>query len=159
MLSFMSRLVELSHGNSGDPPRIEESFAGIVIESVGPFRHEVSVPFHDSQVKGKAVLIQTGWDQRWGGDSYWEPGPTLADSLIFRLVRSGVRILGVDFWISGPAAGTQLLLEGKIPIVENLRNLSSVPRWGFRFATLPLSPPAGTSYPVRVFAEIPPGNR
>ena len=154
MLSRMSRLIELSHGPSGDTPQIEESFDGIVLDSVGPVRHEVSVPFHDSQVKRKAVLIQTGWDQRWGNDSYWEPGPALAESLIFRLVRSGVRMVGVDFWITGRAAGTQLVLGGQIPIVENLRGLSSIPRWGFRFGTVPLNVPTGSSYLVRASAEI-----
>src|SRR5262245_13784019 len=60
---------------------------GIVCESVGPVRHEVSVPFHDSQVRGAALLIQTGWDRRWGTDAYWEPGPFLGEHLIFRMVR------------------------------------------------------------------------
>ena len=69
----------------------------MVLQSVGPVRHEVSVPFHDSQVRGAALLIQTGWDQYWNTEAYWKPGPFLAEHLIFRLVRSGVRVIGVDF--------------------------------------------------------------
>jgi kynurenine formamidase len=105
----------------------------MVCESVGPIRHEVSVPFHDSQVRGIALLIQTGWDQRWGTDAYWEPGPFLADHLIFRMLRSGVKLVGVDFPVAERSNETRLITTGKIAIVENLRNLSSLPRVGFRF--------------------------
>ena len=136
-------------------PAIKTFTAGIVVQSGGPVKHEVSIPFHDSQVKGKALLIQTGWDQHWGNGSYWETGPTLAESLIFRVVRSEVRILGIDFSITGPADGTQLVLGGKIRIVETLRDLSSLPRWGFRFGTAPARPAGGSTLcPVRAFAEI-----
>ncbi len=155
MLPVMKRLVELSHGTFDSALPVENFVACIVVQSIGPVKHEVSVPFHDSQVKGKALLIQTGWDQHWGNGSYWETGPTLAESLIFRLVRSEARILGVDFCITGPSGGTQLLVGGKIPIVENLRDLPSLPRWGFRFGTAPARPAGGSTLcPVRAFAEI-----
>src|SRR2546426_2950010 len=91
------------------------SLRAIVLESIGPTRHEVSVPFHDSQVRKAALLIQTGWDQKWGTESYWEPGPFLAEHLIFRMVRSGVRLVGVDFPISERSSETRLITTGKIP--------------------------------------------
>src|SRR2546427_827594 len=100
----MIRRIDLDHGqrdDSSDTSAPLYSLPIIVLASVGPMRHEVNVPFHDSQVKGKAVLIQTGWDVRWGTEAYWEPGPFLSDELIFRLVRSGVGVVGVDFWITG----------------------------------------------------------
>src|SRR3989442_1236985 len=97
-------VIELGHSNtgrSGAAPQIAElpytQLRAMVFDSVGPTRHEVSVPFHDSQVRGTALLIQTGWDQHWGTDAYWEPGPVLGDHVIFRMVRSGVRLVGVDF--------------------------------------------------------------
>src|SRR5215831_5141949 len=102
----------------------------MVCESVGPVKHEVSVPFHDSQVRGAALLIQTGWDKFWGTDAYWENPPSLADHLIFRMVRSTVKLVGVDFPVSGRSSGTRLITSGQIPIVENLRNLSGLPRIG-----------------------------
>jgi kynurenine formamidase len=126
----------------------------MVCESVGPLRHEVSVPFHDSQVRGIALLIQTGWDQRWGTDAYWEPGPFLAEHLIFRMVRSGIKIVGVDFPVMERSSETRLITTQKIPIVENLRNLAALPRSGFRFTALPLEPAEGATYPVYAFAEI-----
>jgi kynurenine formamidase len=95
-------------------------------------RHEVSVPFHDSQVRGVALLIQTGWDQFWNTDAYWAPGPFLGEHLIFRMLRSGVRLVGVDFPVTKRSSDTRLITSGKIPIVENLRGLASLPRLGFR---------------------------
>src|SRR5262249_50798169 len=126
----------------------------MVLRSVGPVRHEVSVPFHDSQVRGVALLIQTGWDQRWDTDAYWEPGPSLGEHLIFRMVRSGVRVVGVDFPVGERCAETRLIMSGQIPIIENLRDLASLPRVGFRFSAIPLSPMRANVCPVRVFAEL-----
>lgn len=153
MLAGMSRLIELSHGNSSFPLQIEDWIAAMVLESIGPVPHEVNVPFHDSQARKKAILIQTGWDARWGTESYWEPAPVLSESTIFRLVRSGVRLVGVDFWVSGRSTETRIVL-GKLPIVENLRGLSSLPRWGLRVSVVPGQNPTGSSYPVRAFAEV-----
>jgi kynurenine formamidase len=151
----MSRLIELSHGNPGSLPDFGEWLAGMVLQSVGPTLHEVNVPFHDSQAKGKAILIQTGWDSRWETEAYWEPGPVLTETTIFRLARAGARLIGVDFGVSGKrTAETRLIVDGKVPIVENLHDLSAVPRWGFKFCAVPVQPPAGSSYPVRAFAEL-----
>jgi arylformamidase len=127
----------------------------MVCESIGPIRHEVSIPFHDSQVRQAALLIQTGWDQRWGTAAYWEPGPFLAEHLIFRMVRAGVRVVGVDFPASQEQSmESRLIAGGKIAIVENLCNLATLPRVGFRFTAQPLEPPTGLVYAVRAFAEL-----
>src|SRR5262245_28264837 len=142
-----------SPGGAGVSPWIS-GVRGIVCESVGPLRHEVSVPFHDSQVRRAALLIQTGWDQRWGTDAYWEPGPFLGEHLIFRMVRSGVKVVGVDFPLTDRSTETQLIATGKIPIVENLRGLTSLPRVGFRFTVLPVEDATAAVYRVRAVAEI-----
>jgi arylformamidase len=127
---------------------------GMVCESVGAVRHEVSVPFHDSQVRGIALLIQTGWDQRWGQDAYWESGPFLADHLIFRMVRAGVRLVGVDFPVTERSTETRLITTGKIAIVENLQGLVSLPRVGFRFTLIPIEAAVNSACAVRALAEI-----
>src|SRR5437762_8135700 len=123
----MTRIIELGHTSisgisgraPGEGPGLYTSLRAMVLRSVGPIRHEVSVPFHDSQVRGAALLIQTGWDQYWNTGAYWEPGPFLAEHLIFRLARSGVRVVGVDFSISGPTDETRLIRTGQMPVVEN----------------------------------------
>ena len=151
-------IIELGHRTfQSEAPAGSSLFAdlrAIVFESIGPVQHEISVPFHDSQVRRAALLIQTGWDQKWGTDAYWEPGPFLGDHLIFRMVRSGVRVVGVDFPVTERSAETRLIRTGKIPIVENLRGLASLPRVGFRFSALPLEDVSNPIYAVRAFAEI-----
>jgi kynurenine formamidase len=152
-------IVELGHGNIGttEEPPSPSTFRHIramVCESIGPLRHEVSVPFHDSQVREAALLIQTGWDQFWGTEAYWKPGPFLAESLIFRMLRSGVKIVGVDFPVSGRSTSTQLLTSGKIPIVENLRGVTALPRIGFYFNAVPVDVATGEIHAVRAFAEV-----
>jgi arylformamidase len=153
----MSRIIELGHPSGRgqrEGPNTFSALRAMVVASVGPIRHEVSVPFHDSQVRGTALLVQTGWDQRWNTDAYWEPGPFLAEHLIFRMVRSGVRIVGVDFPIGDRTNETRLITTGKIPVVENLHGLSTLPRTGFRFSVIHLEGSSSGPLPVRAFAEI-----
>jgi kynurenine formamidase len=160
ILSYMSRekmVIELGH-RKGDAPRIAElpyvDLRAMVFESVGPVRHEVSVPFHDSQVRGTALLIQTGWDRHWGTGTYSEGCPFLGDHVIFRMIRSGVRLVAVDFPVTARSSETRLITAGKIPIVENLCGVASLPRLGFRFSAIPLEALPGGAYTVHAFAEV-----
>src|SRR5215510_14471838 len=126
-------VIELGHTNLNAAqedmsPSVYKGLRAMVLESVGAIHHEVSVPFHDSQVRGAALLIQTGWDQRWGTDTYWEPGPFLCEHLIFLMVRFGLRLVGVDFPVTERSSETQLITGGKLGIVESLRGLASLPR-------------------------------
>jgi arylformamidase len=153
-------VINLGHqpGNFADTPSLPSfPFTGLkalVFESVGPVRHQVSIPFHDSQVRGAALLIHTGWDQRWGTEAYWEPGPVLAEHLLFRMNRAGVRLAGVDFPVSGPSAGTRLLTTGNVAIVENLRGLAQLPPVGVRFTVVPLATEQSGICAVDAFAEF-----
>jgi kynurenine formamidase len=70
------------------------------------------------------------------------------------MVRSGVRVVGVDFPVTERSLETRLIRTGKIPIVENLRGLASLPRVGFRFSALPLEQSTSLLYAVHAFAEI-----
>jgi len=156
----MNRIVELSHPSPSGRRTPDEglkafsSLRAIVLESVGPVRHEVSVPFHDSQVRGIALLIQTGWDQYWGTETYWKAGPFLSDHLIFRCVRAGVRIVGVDFPIGDRTSESRLISTAEIPVIENLCRLASLPRVGFHFSATTLEQSSEHPLPVRAFAEI-----
>src|SRR5215471_18425287 len=148
-LGYSSR--EIVHPAAAVRPFMQ--LKAMVCASVGPVKHEVSVPFHDSQVRGAALLIQTGWDKFWGTDAYWDPGPFLADHLIFRMIRSGVKLVGVDFHVAGKSSDTRLVTSGQIPIVENLRNLSSLPRVGFRFSAVPIESFVDPIRPVHAYAD------
>jgi kynurenine formamidase len=110
-------------------------------------------------IRGKAVLIRTGWDSRWRTEAYWEPGPFLDLESTEVLLESGAVLVGVDFAnvddTSDPSrpAHTRLLDAG-IPIVEHLTGLDELPLEGFRFFATPPRIVRGASFPVRAFAIV-----
>jgi kynurenine formamidase len=132
---------------------------GIVVEAdddPGP----VNIDLSPDEVRGRAVLVRTGWDRRrWPGDEYWQPGPHLSQATVEALLAGPAVLVGVDFTnvddTSDPArpAHTRLLDAGVL-IVEHLRGLDQLPREGFRFFAVPPRVVRGASFPVRAFAEI-----
>ena len=132
---------------------------GVVLDATASADRSIAHECSASELRGRAVLVRTGWDRRWGTGAYWEPGPFLADSFVDLLIRAGAILVGVDFWnvdnTEDPRrpAHTRLLAEG-ILIVEHLRDLSALPRTGFRFSAIPLRIVRGASFPVRAFAEL-----
>jgi kynurenine formamidase len=132
---------------------------GLVLDgTVGPDR-AVSVEADESELAGRAVLVRTGWDERWGTEAYWEPGPYIAREVLELLLRARPKLVGVDFWnvddIDDPGrrVHTRLLAE-EILIVENLCNLGALPETGFRVFAVPVAVVTGASLPVRAFAEL-----
>jgi arylformamidase len=109
---------------------------------------------------GRAVLVRTGWDRRWGTEAYWEPGPFFSNEGAERLARLGPVLVGVDFAnvddTGDPSrpAHTVLLGAGVI-IVEHLTGLGALPPTGFTFSAVPPRIVRGASFPVRAFAEVP----
>lgn len=132
---------------------------GLVLDAPLPPGRAVHPDCDSSQLSGAAVLIRTGWDTRWGKESYWEPGPYLAEDFLDFLVRAKPALVGVDFWnvdnTEDPSrpAHTRLLGAGVL-IVEHLANLRALPTSGFRFYAVPLRIVRGASFPVRAFAEV-----
>jgi kynurenine formamidase len=134
---------------------------GLVVDGRPQPNRAIMIDCDESEIRDRAVLIRTGWDDKWGTESYWELGPFLSNESIDLLVRSGAALAGVDFWniddvenMARPAHTR--LLEANIPIVEHLANLSSLPRTGFRFYAVPPRIVMGASFPVRAFAELVP---
>jgi arylformamidase len=129
-----------------------------LIARVGSDR-SVRVDCDEADLRGRAVLLRTGWDQRWGTPAYWEPGPYVHESVVDLLIRAGAALVGVDFWnaddIEDPVrpVHTRLLGEG-ILIVEHLCNLAQLPDTGYRFYAVPPRIVRGASFPVRAFAQI-----
>jgi kynurenine formamidase len=116
----------------------------------------VLVPF---DVRGRAVLIHTGWARHWGTDAYGTGHPFLTANAAEWLADQGAALVGIDSLniddtadASRPAHST--LLARGIPIVEHLRGLEQLPPSGFRFhAAPPLVAGMGT-FPVRAHAVI-----
>jgi arylformamidase len=132
---------------------------GIVFDAAVSSKRSITFDGHEAELYGRAVLIRTGWDKRWGRENYWEPGPYLSEELIDLLIRSKPSLVGVDFWnVDNTGDPTRpahtRLLASNILIVEHLCNLSVLPRIGFKFYAVPLRIVHGASFPVRAFAEI-----
>jgi arylformamidase len=132
---------------------------GITLDAIISASGAVTFDCSASDLAQRAVLVRTGWDKRWGTDSYWDAGPYLAEDTVDMLIRSKAKLVGVDFWnvddTRNPARPVHTrLLASNILIVEHLCNLSPIPRTGFRFYAVPLRIVRGASFPVRAFAEM-----
>jgi arylformamidase len=111
-------------------------------------------------LRGRAVLVHTGFDRHWGTDAYLRDNPFLTAAAVDLLVGEGAALVGIDSLnidsTTDPArpAHSDLLGAG-IPIVEHLTNLGAIPVEGARFTALP-APIVGTgTFPVRAVASIP----
>lgn len=112
---------------------------------------------HD--VRGKAVLVRTGWDAHWGTPRYLSGNPFLTAEAATCLVEQGARLVGIDSLniddvqdLARPVHST--LLGAEIPIVEHLCNLAPLPDRGFRFSAVPAKVVGFGSWPVRAFASL-----
>ncbi len=115
--------------------------------------------FDGYELRGKAVLIQTGWSRRWRSESYYESHPFLTAEAAQALVNAEAALVGIDSYnIDDTADGRRpahtLLLKANIPIVEHLCNLESLPESGYRFFAVPVKVKEFGTFPVRAFAIV-----
>lgn len=113
--------------------------------------------FAATEVAGRAVLVQTGWDRHWRTDHYFEGHPFLTADAATYLRDKGARIVGIDsFNIDDVSGGERpvhtILLGAGIPIVEHLTNLDKLPNDGFRFWAVPPKFSKVGTFPVRAHA-------
>ena len=117
------------------------------------------LPIEIGSLRGKALLVHTGWDIHWRMDQYFEGHPHLTGDLAEALVKAGVALVGIDsFNIDSTDDGTRpvhsALLGAGIPIVEHLCNLAAVPDRGARFFAVPVKVKGMGTFPVRAFVKI-----
>ena len=98
--------------------------------------------FGTENLKGKAVLIHTGWSKHWRTDQYFEDHPFLTRAAAEYLCESGIALVGIDSYniddiTDGTRPAHSLLLGAEIPIVEHLCNLAALPERGARFFNFP----------------------
>ncbi len=110
-------------------------------------------------VRGKAVLVHTGWDRHWRTDDYFEGHPFLTADAAAYLRDAGARLVGIDSLniddtadLARPVHTT--LLGAGIPIVEHLCNLGAIPMSAFRFSAIPPKVRGMGTFPVRAFALV-----
>jgi arylformamidase len=132
---------------------------GLVIQADQTNRAVRPEIFKDRDVKGKAVLIHTGWDRHWGTDGYFDGHPYLAGETAEFLKTAGAALVGIDSLniddnTDGRRPAHTILLGAEIPIVEHMRNLGALPASGFKFFAVPAPVKGMGSFPVRAFAII-----
>jgi arylformamidase len=114
------------------------------------------VPF---DVRGKAVLVHTGWDRHWRTDAYFEGHPFLTADAATYLRDACATLVGIDSLniddASNPTRPVHTTLLGAgIAIVEHLCRLEAVPDAGFRFSAVPPKVHGIGTFPVRAFAAF-----
>lgn len=115
--------------------------------------------FAGLDLRGKAVLVHTGWDRHWRTDQYFDGHSYLTEAAAQHLVSVGATLVGIDSLnIDDTADGRRpvhtILLEAGIPIVEHLRGLDQLPDVGFRFSAVAVKVKGCGSFPVRAFASF-----
>jgi kynurenine formamidase len=137
--------------------------AGVVVRATvggGAKRAIDAAHFKGADVKGKAVLVHTGWDKHWRSDTYSSgQHPFLTKDAAEHLARSGAILVGIDSLnIDDDKDGTRpahtILLGAGVAIVEHMTRLADLPETGFRFFAVPPRVRGMGSFPVRAFARV-----
>ena len=115
--------------------------------------------FRDKEIRGRAVLVHTGWDAYWNTPRYYEGGPFLTADAALYLRDCGVRLVGIDAHNiddthSGERPVHTILLGAEILIVEHLCNLGALPNEGFAFSATPPKFKGAGTFPVRAMAKL-----
>ncbi len=138
---------------------------GVVIDATRRESRAVEAEaFAGQTLRRRAVLVRTGWSERWGTPAYFEGHAFLTRAAAEALVAAAPALVGIDSMNiddagDGARPAHTLLLGAGIPILEHLRNLAALPASGFRLHAAP--PPfrgVGT-FPVRAYAILDDGGR
>jgi len=117
---------------------------------------EVFLPL---DVRGKAVLVETGWSHHWATEQYFEDHPYLTRDAAEYLRNEGATLVGIDSYnIDDTRDGARpvhtVLLGADIPVVEHMCNLEQLPVSGFTFTAAPVKVKGMGTFPVRAFATL-----
>ena len=115
--------------------------------------------FNQVDVRGKAVLINTGWSAHWQTDEYFEGHPFLTKDAAEMLAERGAALVGIDSYNIDDTADLHrpvhsILLRAGIPIVEHMCNLEQLRPSGFKFFAVPVKVKGFGTFPVRAFAIV-----
>jgi kynurenine formamidase len=125
-------------------------------------RHERGIglsAFEGRPIRGKAVLVHTGWSVHWRTDQYFEGHPFLTREAAEHLKEAGATLVGIDSYniddtddMTRPVHST--LLGAEIPIVEHLMGLERMPDESSRFFAVPVKVKGMGTFPVRTFGIV-----
>lgn len=111
------------------------------------------------EIRNRAVLIDTGWDEYWNTEQYYENSPYLTENAAEYLMDCSVKLVGIDSHNIDDTRGKSrpvhtTLLGAEILIVEHLCNLYLLPEEGFTFSAIPPKFKGVGTFPVRAFAKL-----
>jgi kynurenine formamidase len=133
---------------------------GVALRAVGLTGRAIDRnAFAPMDVRGKAVLVHTGWDRHWRTDQYFEGHPFLTEDAALHLRDHGARLVGIDSLNIDDTADLRrpvhsILLRAGIPIVEHLCGLEQLPDAAFRFSAVPVKVKGMGTFPVRAYATV-----
>jgi kynurenine formamidase len=140
-------------------PRMAD-LEGVLVRVLGrPGRPLDRALFLPLEVRGRAVLVHTGWDRYFGTDAYAKEAPFITADAATWLCEQGAALVGIDS-INIDDMGDPLrpvhtrLLAAGIPIVEHLCGLEALPPSGFRFHAAPPRVHGMGTFPVRAYAVV-----
>ncbi|MCA0457428.1 MAG: cyclase family protein [Chloroflexi bacterium] len=116
--------------------------------------------FTGLDVRGKAVLVHTGWARHWKTDQYFEGHPYLTEAAAQTLKAAGAVLVGIDTYnIDDTNDGRRpvhtVLLGADILIVEHMCNMEAIPDGRpLRFYAVPVKVKAFGTFPVRAFVAV-----
>jgi kynurenine formamidase len=135
------------------------NLAGVVVRVQSSGERAITAQaLAELDVKGKAILFQTGWDAHWRTEKYMAGAhPFLTADAAEHLAQAEATLVGIDSYniddtIDGRRPVHSILLAHGIPIVEHMCNLSELPDSGFRFFAVPVKVKDFGTFPVRAFA-------
>lgn len=119
--------------------------------------------FFDRDVRGKAVLLHTGWSRKFGDPAYVVDAPYLAPDGVAYLAEQGVTLVGIDSQnidnteadAGGERPAHSVFLAAGIHVVEHLTSLGELPPSGALFTAVPPRIEGFGTFPVRAFAKVP----
>ncbi|MGK2948496.1 MAG: cyclase family protein [Acidimicrobiales bacterium] len=133
--------------------------AGVVVDARA--QQAVGIELLDGlEIRDRAVLFLTGWDQHWATDRYGDPShPFLDASTAERLVSEGAAVVGIDSVNIDDTRGGErpihtTLLGAGVPIVEHLCHLDHLLGRPFRFTATPPAVVGMGTFPVRALAVL-----
>jgi kynurenine formamidase len=116
--------------------------------------------FRGMDVRGRAVLVHTGFSKYFRTERYFKDNPFLTRGACELLVREGARLVGIDSLniddvddLARPAHS--VLLGAGIPVCEHMTNLAAVPGAGSRLHAVPIAWRGGATFPVRAYVVAP----
>ncbi len=133
---------------------------GVLVNAAGAGSRAITKGAFDRlDVRGRAVLVRTGWDANWRTERYYEGHPFLTEDAANFLIDGGAALVGIDSYnIDDTADGRRpvhtLLLGAGVPVVEHMCNLGELPPAGFRFFAVPAKVKRFGTFPVRAFAVV-----